>query len=62
MFKFCRTVFGTDCVTPINCFGDMLPPPSHADKQLVMPVALPILGGHALMGADAHFWRIQCSR
>ena len=56
-FKAYRTIFGTDFVTPINRFGDIPPQPgcapaSDADKQLVMHVALPILGGHVLMGSD----------
>jgi len=29
------------------------PAPSGADKKLVMHIALPILGGHVLMGTDA---------
>ena len=38
--------------------GDVPPSPDHppladADKNLVMHVALPILGGHVLMGTDA---------
>ena len=56
-FKTYQTVFGTDYVTPINRFGDRPPQPgcapaSDTDKQLVMHVALPILGGHVLMGSD----------
>ena len=30
-----------------------MPPMPEADKNLVMHVALPILGGHLLMGTDA---------
>ena len=30
-----------------------MPPLSEADKNLVMHVCLPILGGHKLMGTDA---------
>jgi PhnB protein len=30
-----------------------MPPIAEADKNLVMHIALPILGGHLLMGTDA---------
>jgi PhnB protein len=57
-FQFYKTVFGTDFVTPIARFGQVpsqpdQPPMAEADKNLVMHVALPILGGHVLMGTDA---------
>lgn len=57
-FMFYKKVFGTEFVGPINRFGDIpacpdQPPMSDADKNLVMHVALPILGGHVLMGTDA---------
>lgn len=56
-FAFYKTVFGTDYSRPIARFGDMpadagCPPMSDADKQLVLHVSLPILGGHVLMGTD----------
>lgn len=58
-FNFYKSVFGTDFM------GDGLirmsvapadpsrPPLSEEDKKLIMHVALPILGGHVLMGTDA---------
>ena len=57
-FNFYRRVFGTEFNGPIARFGDMAtdpsrPPLSDADKNLVMHVELPILGGHILMGTDA---------
>lgn len=58
-FNFYRTVFGGDFVDgKINRFGEIpvtegMPPISEEDKNLVMHVALPILGGHLLMGTDA---------
>ncbi len=57
-FNFYRTIFGTEFIGPIMRFGsvpspDGQPGPSDADKDLVMHVALPILGGHVLMGTDA---------
>lgn len=57
-FKFYRSVFGGDFLGPIHRFRDMpaapgQPPIGEADKDLVMHVALPILGGHVLMGTDA---------
>ena len=57
-FLFYQSVFGGEFSTPINRFKDMPPQPDQpplpeADKNLVMHVALPILGGHVLMGTDA---------
>lgn len=59
VFNFYKTVFGGDFVDgKINRFGEIpategMPPISEEDKSLVMHVALPILGGHLLMGTDA---------
>jgi PhnB protein len=57
-FLFYRSVFGGDFNGPIHRFSDIpaqpgQPPLPEADKSLVMHVALPILGGHVLMGTDA---------
>jgi PhnB protein len=57
-FDFYRSVFGTDYAGPIMRFGDIPAQPGQPalagdDKNLVMHVALPILGGHVLMGTDA---------
>ena len=57
-FEFYRSVFGGDFTGPIHRFADAPPAPGQApladaDKQLVMHVELPILGGHVLMGTDA---------
>jgi len=57
-FNFYKSVFGTEFVGGIARFGDIpaqegQPPISDDDKQLVMNVQLPILGGHLLMGTDA---------
>lgn len=57
-FNFYRSVFNTEFVGDISRIGDVpaqegQPEPSAADKQLVMNVQLPILGGHLLMGTDA---------
>ncbi|MDP3072975.1 MAG: hypothetical protein Q8N18_21965 [Opitutaceae bacterium] len=57
-FNFYRSVFKMEFATPIMRMGDMpaqpgCPPPAEADQNLVMHVALPILGGHMLMGTDA---------
>ena len=54
-FNFYKSVFGTEFVGEIARFGDVpaqegQPPMSDDDKQLVMNVQLPILGGHLLMG------------
>jgi PhnB protein len=58
-FNFYKSVFGGDFLDgKINRFGDIppqegMPPLADEDKNLVMHVALPILGGHLLMGTDA---------
>jgi uncharacterized glyoxalase superfamily protein PhnB len=57
-FNFYKSVFGTEFVGGIARFGDIpaqegQPEMSEDDKQLVMNVQLPILGGHLLMGTDA---------
>lgn len=58
-FYFYKSVFGGDFVDgKINRFGEIppqegMPPIAEEDKNLVMHIALPILGGHLLMGTDA---------
>ena len=57
-FEYYRSIFGTEFVGGIARFGDIPPqegmtPMSEQDKNLVMHIALPILGGHMLMGTDA---------
>jgi PhnB protein len=57
-FTFYKAVFGTEFVGPIMRWRDLppdlsRPPTAEADSDLVMHVALPILGGHILMGTDA---------
>jgi len=57
-FLFYTSVFGTEFTTPIHRFSEIpaqpgQPPLAEADKNLVMHVELPILGGHVLMGTDA---------
>ena len=56
-FQFYREVFKSEFTGPIHRMGDAPASPDHplsdADKQLVMHVELPILGGHVLMGTDA---------
>ncbi len=56
-FNFYKSVFGTEFLGPIVRIGDAprqegQPELSAAAKNLVMNVALPILGGHILMGTD----------
>lgn len=56
-FNFYKSVFGTEFVNGIMRHSDV---PAHEgqselsdeDKQLVINVQLPILGGHLLMGTD----------
>jgi PhnB protein len=58
-FNFYKSVFGGDFVDgKINRFGEIpemegMPPITETDKNLVMHISLPILGGHLLMGTDA---------
>ena len=57
-FRFYRSVFQTEFVGPIVRFGDLppqpgQPPTSTEQARMVMRVALPILGGHVIMGNDA---------
>jgi len=57
-FLFYKAVFESEFSMTIGRFGDMpscegQPPLAEADKNLVMHVELPILGGHVLMGTDA---------
>lgn len=57
-FEFYKTVFGTEYVDGITRFGDMPatdegPAVDEADNDLVMNVALPLMGGVVLMGTDA---------
>lgn len=57
-FNFYKSVFSTEFEGEISRMGDVpsqdgQPPLEAADKNLVMHVMLPILGGHVLMGTDA---------
>lgn len=57
-FNFYKSVFGGEFQGGISRMGEVppqegQPPLSETDKNLVMHVALPILGGHMLMGTDA---------
>ncbi len=57
-FNFYKSVFGGDFTGGIHRFSEVPPqegqsPMAEADKNLVMHIALPILGGHMLMGTDA---------
>ncbi|MBQ20127.1 MAG: VOC family protein [Flavobacteriales bacterium] len=57
-FNFYKTVFGGEFDGKTHRFSDIppsddMPPIPEADKNLVMHVCLPILGGSMLMGSDA---------
>lgn len=57
-FNFYKSVFGGEFVGGIHRFSEVpsqpsQPPMAEEDKNLVMHIALPILGGHMLMGTDA---------
>jgi PhnB protein len=57
-FTFYQSVFGTQFRMPIQRMRDVpagpgMPQLSEAEKNMVMHVELPIVGGHVLMGTDA---------
>lgn len=57
-FNFYRSIFGGEFFGSIMRFKDVppmegTPPVAEEDKDLVMHIELPILGGHSLMGTDA---------
>ena len=57
-FTFYKSVFGGNFHGGIARFGDIPPGAggpgvSESDKNLVMHIELPIVGGHVLMGTDA---------
>ncbi len=57
-FNFYQSVFGGEFIGGIHRMGEVpeaegQPALAEADKNLVMHVALPILGGFVLMGTDA---------
>ncbi|MBC7829657.1 MAG: VOC family protein [Chitinophagaceae bacterium] len=58
-FNFYKSIFGGDFTgNGISRFSDIppsddMPPLAEEDKNLVMHVELPIVGGHVLMGTDA---------
>jgi len=56
-FEFYKSVFKSEYCMPIARFDSAPANPDHplsdADKNLVLHVELPILGGHILMGTDA---------
>lgn len=57
-FNFYKSVFGTEFQGQVMRMSDVpphedMPPLAEEDKNLVMHVSLPILGGHVLMGTDA---------
>lgn len=57
-FMLYKSVFGGEFDGPIHRMGEVpaqegAPAMAEEDKNLVMHIALPILGGHVLMGTDA---------
>ena len=56
-FVFYQSVFGREFAGPIHRLAQFLrrqdSPLAESDKNLVMHIELPILGGHVLMGTDA---------
>ena len=58
VFNFYKQVFGTEFTGEIQRMGSVptqpgQPPLAEEDKNLVVHVTLPILGGHVLHGTDA---------
>lgn len=57
-FTYYKSVFGGEYSCDIARFGDFppadgMPPLAEGDRNLIMHIELPILGGHKLMGTDA---------
>ena len=57
-FLFYKEVFQTEFLGEIHRIGSVpaapgMPPIAEEEKNLVMHVALPVVGGHVLMGTDA---------
>jgi PhnB protein len=57
-FNFYKSIFGGDFTPTTSRFDDYppavgAPPRADADKNLIMHIELPIMGGHVLMGTDA---------
>lgn len=57
-FNFYKSVFGTEFKGKVNRMSDVppmegQPPVPEADKNLILTIQLPILGGHLLQGTDA---------
>jgi len=57
-FNFYKSIFGGEFTGSISRFSEIppsenMPVLAEADKNLVMHIVLPILGGHNLMGTDA---------
>lgn len=57
-FNFYKSVFGGEFNGEVMRLGDVppqegMPPLAESDKNLIMHISLPILGGHILMGTDA---------
>ena len=56
-FEFYRSVFGTEYLSPLQRMADVPAAPggpalTESEKQKVLHVELPILGGHVLMATD----------
>lgn len=56
-FAFYRSVFGTDYVGSIMRMGEVpsgpgMPELTEAERDMIMHIELPILGGHMIMGTD----------
>jgi PhnB protein len=57
-FNFYKIVFGTEFIGSMMRMGEVppqegTPPLKEEDKNLVMHVSMPILGGHIISGTDA---------
>ncbi len=57
-FSFYKQVFKTEFEGEISRFSDIpaqegMPPLPESNRNLIMHISLPILGGHMLMGTDA---------
>lgn len=58
VFNFYKSIFGGEFTDPVHRFSEVPPQEGQPlmkeeDKNLIMHIELPILGGHMLMGTDA---------
>ena len=51
-FEFYRSVFGTEYIGDVMRMGDVAPGIPESERNAIMHIELPILGGHVIMATD----------